>query len=325
MIRALHQCCKTLAFAFVLSAASFSYAQGYPTQMVTLVLPYSAGTGIDGATRAIAEKLRERLGQSFIVQNKVGAAGNIGTDFVAKAAPDGNTILIVANTLAMNPSLYKSLPYDPLKDFEPVGMMLKGTMVLVAGQAVPAQNLAEFIKLARSQPGRLNYASTGVGTPQHLAMELLKSTANLDLLHVPHRGAAEAVTSVMGGQVEVMFVPIQSALGALASGKLKALAVSSPERNASLPDVPSIAATLGVPFDVDLWYGMFVPKGTPPLIVKKLNAEILDILALPDIKTILQAQGLTASPSTPEGLTRMVSTDIDRWASVIKAAKISAD
>lgn len=325
MIRAVRKCCKTLAFAVTFLAGCASHAQPYPSQMVTLVLPYSAGTGIDGATRAIAEKLRERLGHPFIVLNKVGAAGNIGTDFVAKAAPDGNTILIVANTLAMNPSLYKNLPYDPIKDFESVGMMLKGAMVLVAAQALPAQNLAEFMNLARDRPGRLNYASTGIGTPQHLAMELLKSTANLDLMHVPHRGAAEALTSVMGGQVEVMFVPIQSALGAINAGKLKALAVSSPERNPLLPNVPSIAATLGTPFDVDLWYGMFVPQGTPASITGKLNAEVRDILAMPDISATLKAQGLAAAPSTPQELTRLVTADIGRWAKVIKAGGISAD
>ncbi len=323
MQQALAKCCTLLITA--LGIATGSHAQTYPNRPITLVMPYSAGTGIDSATRVFAEKLRQHLGQAAIVQNKVGAAGNIGTEFVARAPADGYTLLVVANTLAMNPSLYKNLPYDPQKDLVPISLLFKGAMVLLANQNVSAQHLPEFIAAAKKAPGKLNYASTGVGTPQHLAMELLKSTTGMNVLHIPHKGAAEAVTSIVSGQVEIGFVPIQSALVQIASGKVHALAVSSPQRQAALPDVPTVAEALGKPFDVDLWYGLFAPAGTPPPVLQKLNQEVRSALGQAEAQRSLAAQGMTATPSTAGELKALVTADIKRWAQVIDAAGIRTD
>jgi len=303
-------------------------AQGpadYPARAVTLVMPYSAGTGIDTATRALAEKLRVGMKAPFIVQNKVGAGGNIGSEFVARSAPDGYTLLVVANTLAMNPSLYKNLPYDPVKDFASVGLLFKVAMVLVASSKVPARNLAEFVAAAAKAPGQYNYASSGVGTPQHLAMELLKEATGMNIMHIPHKGAGEAVTAIAGGQVEVGFVPIQSALTQIEAGKMHALAVSSPVRQAALPNVATVAESVGKPFDVDLWYGLFAPAGTPPAVIDKLHRQMQAALAEPDMQQSLKAQGMTGAISTPEELNALVRTDLARWARVIESRGIAAN
>lgn len=300
-------------------------AQGYPSQTIKIVVPYSAGTGIDLVTRVAAEKLRERTGQPVIVENRVGAAGNIGTDFVVKSPPDGHTLLLVANTLAMNPSLYR-LPFDTINDLQPVGLFVKGGLVLAVGPSVTARNLGEFVAAAKARPGKLNYASPGVGTPQHLAMELFKTTTGVDMLHVPHKGAAEAMNNLIAGHVDAMFVPLQSALPQLKGGRLRALAVASPARHPSLGDVPTVAEALAVPeFDVDLWYGFLVPARTPQAIVDALNKEIREVLALTDVKASLAAQGMQPSPSSPAELSKLLKADIGRWAKVVKDAGIKAE
>ncbi len=311
-----------IGVAAVLASGGDARGQPYPNRPITLVMPYSAGTGIDTATRALAEKLRQNMKQSVIVQNKVGAGGNIGSEFVARAAPDGYTLLVVANTLAMNPSLYKNLPYDPVKDFQPIGLLFKGAMVLVGGRTVSARDLSQFIDQAAKAPGRYNYASAGVGTPQHLAMELLKDATGMDVLHIPHKGAGEAVTAIAGGQVEVGFVPIQSALAQIDAGHMHALAVSSPRRHAALPDVPTVSESIGKPFDVDLWYGMFAPAGTPAPVVAQLQRAVQDALKLPEVRESLASQGMVEASSTPAELAALVESDLTRWAQVIKARGI---
>ncbi|WP_338616314.1 tripartite tricarboxylate transporter substrate binding protein [Pigmentiphaga sp. CHJ604] len=312
-----------LGMGIALAAPASAQVPDYPARPITLIMPYSAGTGIDTATRALAEKLRVRMKVPFIVQNKVGAGGNIGSEFVARSAPDGYTLLVVANTLAMNPGLYKNLPYDPVRDFAPVGLLFKGAMVLVAGSKVPARNLAEFVAAAAQAPGQYNYASSGVGTPQHLAMELLKEATGMNIMHIPHKGAGEAVTAIAGGQVEVGFVPIQSALVQIEAGTMHALAVSSPARQPALPDVATVAESVGKPFDVDLWYGLFAPAGTPAAIIDKLHRQMQEALADRDMQQSLSAQGMVSAVSTPAELDSLVRTDLARWARVIEARGIT--
>jgi tripartite-type tricarboxylate transporter receptor subunit TctC len=299
-------------------------AQQYPTQPVRIVLPYSAGTGIDSVTRLAADKLRVRLGQPVIVENKVGAAGNIGTEAVVKAPPDGHTVLVVANTLTMNPSLYH-LPFDTQKDLQPVGLFAKGGLVLVVG-ANSARTLNDFVALAKAQPGKLNYASSGVGTPLHLAMELFKRTVGVDMVHVPHKGMAEAMTNLVAGHVDAMFAPVQTALPHIRSNRLRALAVAGPVRYAVLGDVPTVAESLKLPaFAVELWYGVFVPSATPKAIAERLNRELREVLDQPDMQATLAAQAMATSPGSPEALAALVRADMNTWSRVIREAGIKAE
>lgn len=297
-------------------------AQNYPSQPITIVLPFSAGTGIDIATRILAEKLGQRLGQPVVLENRPGAGGNMGHAAAAKSAPDGYTLLMAANTLAMNTSLY-NLSFDPETSFEPVGLFVKGAMVLMVNQKVKAGSVAELVALAKAEPGKLNYATPGIGTPQHLAMELLKRTAGIDIVHIPHKGAAEAVKEVVRGEIETMFAPIQSALPFIHDGSVRGLAVSSPRRHPALPQTPTVAEATGVAdFDVDLWYGLFVPAGTPKPIVDRLNSEIHAILELPDVQERLQKLGMLRTPSTAKELSDLYRADAARWAKLIKEANI---
>lgn len=322
---------RSIALAGLIAfCALAAQAQPYPSQLIRIVLPYSAGTGIDVVARVAADKLRERLGQPVIVENRVGAAGNIGTDYVAKATPNGYTILLVANTIAINPSLYR-LNFDTERDLQPIGLFVKGTLVFVVGPSSGAPDLDSFIAAAKAHPGTINYASPGVGTPQHLAMELFRRTAGIDITHVSYRGMREALSDVLGGHVEAMFAPLQTALPQLKSasnpdGRLRPLAVSGPQRHPALPDVPTVAERLKAPdFDVDLWYGFFAPIGTPTAIVDKLNAELRAILKLDAMTDMLRKQGMTAAPSSADELRLLVRSDLQRWHEVITQARIKME
>ena len=315
---------RLLVTAMSIAAAPAARSQTYPTQPVTIVLPFSAGTGIDIATRVFAEKLAQRLGQPVILENRPGAGGNIGHAAAAKAKPDGYTLLMAANTLAMNQSLY-SLTFDPLISFAPVGLFAKGAMVLMVNRNVKANTVGEFVELARLNPGKLNYATPGIGTPQHLAMELFKSTTGTNIVHIPHKGAAEAVREVVRGEIETTFAPIQSALPHVAENAVRALAVSSPRRHPALPQTPTVDEALGTHFDVDLWYGLFVPAGTPQPIVDALNRELGQIVELPDVQGKLQRLGMLRSPSSPKELLDLYRVDAARWAKLIKEANIKPE
>jgi tripartite-type tricarboxylate transporter receptor subunit TctC len=312
-------------FAAILAlceALQLARAQTYPTQTITIVLPFSAGTGIDTATRTFAEKLSQRLGQPVILENRPGAGGNMGHSAVAKAAPDGYTLLMAANTLAMNTSLY-TLTFDPATSFAPVGLYVKGGMALIVHQKVKADTVKDLVALARDNPGKLNYSTPGVGTPQHLAMELLKRNTGMNVVHIPHKGAAEAVREVVRGELETMFVPVQSILPHIREGTVRALAVSGTKRHPALPDVPTVAEATGNPdFDVDLWYGLFVPAGTPQAIVDRLNGEIRAIVELPDVQERLQKLGMSRTPSSAAELGALYRSDAARWAELIKSANI---
>jgi tripartite-type tricarboxylate transporter receptor subunit TctC len=300
-------------------------AQAWPAQTVRIVVPFTPGTGMDTIARAVSPRLSERLGQPVVVQNMPGASGNIGADLVAKASPDGYTVLMGANTMLIASQLYKNAPFHPVKDFAPVSLAAWGTLMLVANPKAGIKSMQELVARAQAQPGAVNFGSPGVGTPHHMAMELFKSQAQLFMLHVPYRGTAGYTQDLLAGELAVGFLPVHIAQGFVSAGKLIALAVGSAKRH---PVAPSVATfeELGVKgVDVDLWYAFFVPGKTPASVVHRLNAEISTILKQPDIRDLLGRAGMDASTSTPEELGALVSKDYPRWGNVIQRNGIKAD
>jgi tripartite-type tricarboxylate transporter receptor subunit TctC len=290
-----------------------------------LIVPFTPGTGIDLIARTVGPKLGERLGRPVVVDNRAGASGNIGTEAVVRAAPNGSTLLVSVNTLVMNRSLYPKLPFDPVKDLVPVSLTSWGQLLLVASPNAAYKSAAELIAAAKSRPGSINYASPGVGTPHHLSMELFKSTAGIFLTHIPYRGTAPAVTDLLGGQVEVAFLPIHVALPHVKAGKLVALGIGSDKRHALLPDVPTLAEARAGNVNVAMWYGIFAPPGTSPELVSRLNRELKDILATPEVRSAFETQGMDPATSSPEEFSRLVAQDAQRWAELIKARNITAE
>ena len=313
------------AGAAVLPGIALAQAAAWPSKPVTVIVPFTPGTGIDVLARAIGQKLSPRIGQAVVVENKPGASGNIGTGAAASAAPDGHTLLMTVNTFVMNPGLYATVPYDPLKSFVAIGPAAVGALVFAVHPSFPANSLAEAIRLFKASPGKYNYASPGNGTPQHMAMELFKLNTGADVVHVPYKGSAGAITDLLGGQVQAMILPVHSALGHARSGRLRLLAVAQDKRVPVAPDVPTFAEQGVRNSEVDLWYGMMAPAGTPAPVVARLNNELNQILAMPDVRETLDKQGLTPTPGTPEQLMTLVRNDYARWADVIRRAKITAD
>ncbi len=300
-------------------------AQSWPAQPIRLVVGFTPGTGIDIIARSVGQKLQERLGQPVVVENKPGASGNIGTEAVARAKPDGHTLLVTVSTIVMNPALYKSLPFDPLKDFAPISLTAWGSLALAVPGSAKTDSAARLVAAAKAAPGKLNYASPGVGTPHHLAMELFKNVTATDITHVPYKGTAGAITDLLGGQIDAMFVPIHVALPHVKSGKLKALALGSAQRHPTARDLPTLAE-LGIPgVEVDMWYGFLAPQGTPREVIAKLNAELKAIIALPDIQSSFAAQGLDPATSSPEEFQAVMERDTARWARVVNQAKITGE
>jgi tripartite-type tricarboxylate transporter receptor subunit TctC len=297
----------------------------WPTKPLKIIVPFTPGTGIDVLARTLGQKLSERLGQPVVVDNKPGASGNIGTGGVATSAPDGYTLLMTVNTFVINPSLYKSVPYDPIKSFVPVAPAAVGALTFAVHPSFPAKTLAEAVKLFKANPGKYTYASPGSGTPQHLAMELFKLNTGTDILHVPYKGSAGAITDLLGGEVQVMVLPVHSALTHAKAGRIRMLAVAQDKRAPIAPDVPTFAEQGVTNSDVDLWYGLMAPTGTPAAVVDKLNGEVNAILAMPDVREALDKQGMMPTPGKPEALGALVRNDFARWAEVIKRAKITAD
>jgi tripartite-type tricarboxylate transporter receptor subunit TctC len=290
-----------------------------------LIVPFTPGTGIDLIARTVGPKLGERLGRPVVVDNRAGASGNIGTEAVVRAAPNGSTLLVSVNTLVMNRSLYPKLPFDPVKDLVPVSLTSWGQLLLVASPKSGYNTAAELVAAAKSRPGAINYASPGVGTPHHLSMELFKSTTGIFLTHIPYRGTAPAVTDLLGGQVEVAFLPIHVALPHVKAGKLVALGIGSEKRHALLPQVPTLAEARAGRVNVDMWYGIFAPPGTAPEVVSRLNRELKDILAAPEVRAAFETQGMDPATSSPEEFRRLVEQDAERWAQLIKARNITAE
>jgi tripartite-type tricarboxylate transporter receptor subunit TctC len=292
-------------------------AFAWPDQPVKIVVPFTPGTGPDIIARFVAERLSAKLGQPVVVENLAGASGNIGSQQVARAKPDGYTLMSSVNTLVMNASLFKNLPFDPVGDFSPIGLSAWGSLVLVAHPSQKPSTLTELLAAAKAAPKKLTYGSPGVGTPHHLAMALVETSAGIELLHVPYKGSAGAVQDLLGGQIGYMFLPVHVSAQHIKAGKLKAIAAGSPQRLPQLPDLPTLAESGLKGVDVDMWFGFFAPKGTPPALVERLNREIAAILTAPETKAIFEAQGLMATASTPAALAEIVARDRARWADVI--------
>ena len=282
-------------------------AQNYPNRPIKVIVPFTPGTGMDILARTLGSKLSERWAIPVVVENKPGASGNIGTDQVAKSPADGYTLLVTANTIVLNRSLFKAVPYDPVRDFEPVLPLALGKMVLVANPKVAATDVRELVELAKKSPGKIDYGSPGRGTPHHLAMERFKQMQGVDLMHVPYKGSAPAVTDLVGGQIAVMFLPIHVAQPQVDAGKLRLL-------DGLPPDI-----------DVDIWYALYAPAGTPKDVVAKLNAEMNAILKLPDIRETLGRQGLAATGGSSAELAALTAGDMERWARVIRDARLEAE
>ena len=322
----------TRRFAVMLTAVlPATFASGlaaqaaYPDRAVTLVVPFTAGSGSDIIARIVGPRLAERWRAPVVVDNKPGASGNIGAEAVARAAPNGYTLLMAINTLTMAPNLYKKPPFDPVTDFAPVMKMAVANFCMVANPAVTANDLAGLVALAKARPGQINYASPGNGTPHHLAMELLKLQTGTHLTHVPYKGIAGATTDLMGGQVQVMFASLHSVLPQVKAGKLKLLGVTG-ARSPLAPGVPSFREQ-GMDFmdAVDAWYALLAPAGTPPELIARLHQDVSAVLALPEVRDQLANQGLTLQTSSPEQLAALLRSDLARWRKVIGEAKIVAD
>jgi tripartite-type tricarboxylate transporter receptor subunit TctC len=307
------------------AAQSQQASPGYPAQTIRIIVGYTPGTGNDIIARSVGQKLSERLGQPVVVENKPGASGNIGSELVARAKPDGHTLMVAPATFVMVPSLYKTLPFDTVKDFAPISMAANGQLMLCATPSAGIDSVAQLVRVAKESPGKLNYASPGIGTPHHLAMELFKNVSGASITHVPYKGTAGALTDLLGGQVGVMFVPIHVALPHVRTGKLKALAIGSPRRHPNAPDVPTLAEVGAPGVEVDIWYGFLAPAGTPRDIVTKLNSELKAILATTEIQQSFATQGLDAVTSTPEEFAALIERDIPRWGRVVREAKIPAE
>jgi tripartite-type tricarboxylate transporter receptor subunit TctC len=306
-------------------AAPWVHAQGAADAPVRLIVPFTPGTGIDLIARQIGPALSERLKRPFFVENRPGASGNIGTQEVVRATPDGTTLLVSVNTLVMNMALYPKAGFNPLTDLAPVGQTSLGQLVLVAYPGTRINSLQELIARAQARPGALNYGSPGAGTPHHLAMELLKNRAKISLTHISYRGTAPAITDLLGGQIDVMFLPIHVALQQIKAGKLKALAISSDKPSPLLPDVPSLSVLKLGNMNVDMWYGVLAPAGTPRPYIERLNKELGEVLALPAVAKAFETQGMTPAPSTPEAFQQTMAADARRWADLIKAQGITAE
>lgn len=302
-----------------------AWAQDYPNKPLRIVVPFPPGGSNDVLGRVLGQKISEAMGQPVLVDNKAGAAGNIGTDFVAKAPADGYTLLVASNTgLAINPVLYPKLPFDAIKDFEPITLLGGLPIVLVVNANVKASSVTELIALAKKDPNKITYASAGAGTPQHMSAELFKSMTGTKITQVPYKGSGPALIDVIAGTVDIMFCPINSALPHIRSGKLRALGVATAKRVTLLPEVATVAET--VPGYVsDIWIGMVAPAKTPAPVIAKLNTELRKALSLPDVKDKLAEQGIEATSSTPAEFTNLIAADQKRWAVVIKGAGIQPD
>jgi len=290
---------------------------------ITIVVPFTAGTGIDILARILGEELQQRWGQAVTIENRPGASGNIGSQYAATRPPDGHTLMMTVNTFVMNVSLFKSVPYDPQKSFAPIAEVAIGALALAVHPSVAAPSAQALVALAKANPSKITYASPGRGTPQHLAMELLKLTAQIELVHVPYSGSAGAVRDLVGGHVGAMFIPLHTVLPLARDQQLRLLAVGSDVRSALAPEVPTFAEEGLAGINIDLWYALLAPADTPPDIIGRYNQVVNDILRTPKVRDALTAQGLSARGGSPADLAQLIASDMARWARVVKDAKIA--
>ncbi|MBC7437985.1 MAG: tripartite tricarboxylate transporter substrate binding protein [Bdellovibrionales bacterium] len=316
---------RTLIAALALSAAGAALAQAYPTRPVKIIVPFAAGGPADVYARFIAQRLQEALGQNFVVDDRPGAGSVIGTDAAAKSAPDGYTLLLMSNAHTVNETLIANKPFNLMRDFVAIAPINYSDLVLVANPAVPATSLKDLIARAKAQPGKLNYASSGPGTPYHMAGELFKSMAGVYLVHIPYRGSSGARTDVIGGQVDLMFDAVTTMSEQVKAGKVKAIATTGRQRSDVLPNVPTLSEA-GVPgYEATIWLGLMAPTGTPKAIVDKLNEAVSKIASQADVKAAWAKQGAVPMVMTPEAFDKYARGDIAKWAKVIQTANIKVD
>jgi tripartite-type tricarboxylate transporter receptor subunit TctC len=316
---------SALALFAVVAAASMAPAQDYPTRPITLVVPYAAGGGNDVMARTVAEKMSRTLGQNVVVENRAGAGGSIATRAVAKAAPDGYTLVIGGTgTLAVNPTLYENVGYDPRKDFAPVGLIGMGQLIVLVNPNVPARTIPELIALAKKEPGKLSYASAGIGSGIHLGAVLFEQMADIKLTHVPYRGTGPALTDLIGGHVQIYFSSIPSAIGIAKEGKVRPLAVTGPKRSPVFPDLPTVAEAALPGFEAVLHYGVVAPAGTPRPVIQKLSAALREAVMAPDTKERMAADGTEPLPSTPEEYAADIDKEETKWSAIVRKAGAKA-
>jgi tripartite-type tricarboxylate transporter receptor subunit TctC len=316
----------TLVALSLAAFAPVANAEVWPAKPIKWIVPFAPGGTTDILARTISEKLSQALGQPVIIENKPGAGGGVGADFTAKAPPDGYTIMGgTISTHAINASLYKSLPYDPVKDFAPITLIARVPNMLVVNPDVPAKNVAELIALMKANPAKYTFASSGNGTSQHLSGELFKAMAGVDMQHIPYKGSPPALQDVVGGQVTMTFDNITTAWPLAKAGKLRALAVTTARRSAIAPDVPTLAESGLAGYEVGSWQGAFAPAGTPPEIVKRLNAEMVKIINMPDVREKLVGLGAEPVANTPEEFGALVKTEVAKWADVVKKSGAKVD
>jgi tripartite-type tricarboxylate transporter receptor subunit TctC len=319
-----------IATTLLAITSPFSTAQtpapAYPQKPIRMIVPFTPGGSTDILARAIGQELTKAWGQSVVIENIAGAGGSIGADKAAKSPADGYTLLMGhIGTLAVNPSLYPKLPYNPVKDFAPVAWVARVPNVLVVNPNVPAKNVQELVALAKAKPGQLSYGSGGNGSAANLATEYFKMQTETAILHIPYRGSVPAVTDLMGGQIQMLFTGAPAVMGQVKSGQLRALAVSSPKRLEALPDLPTVAEAGYKNFEADQWYGVVAPAGTPRDIVLKLNQQINVALNSAELKKRLSTEGAVATPETPEAFGKLIAQEIERWRPVITSGRVKAD
>ena len=315
-----------LVSAFILSSllVAPAAAQPYPSRVVKLIVPQTPGGATDVFARKIGQLLSEKWGQPVVIENRAGAGGVVGTDVVAKSAPDGYTLLVTyAGSQAINPSLYQKIPFDSVKDFQTVATLASTPFVLIVHPKLPAKNLAEYVALARARPDALTYASSGNGSVNHLLGEMLKTEAGIKMLHVPYRGVAPAITDVIGGQVDSAFSSVPSVLQMVQTDKVRALAISSAKRVAAAPEIPTIAESGFPGFDVNPWWGILAPAGIDVTIVRKINEDVANILGTKEMIDFLAAQGAEPLITSPEAFLKILEADVVKWAKVVKSAGVT--
>jgi len=307
-------------------ASASAFAQSWPMRPIRLIVPFTPGGGVDLTGRVLAPKLSEALGQTVIVENRGGAGGLIGVDLGAKASPDGYTVVIgTIGNIAIAPHLQSKMPYDPQKDLVPISQLANALNVMVINPSVKATTVKEFIALAKKEGSNISYGSSGSGATDHLAGEVFNTLAGLKMTHIPYKGGAPAMIDLVGGQVQVIFATVSTAISSIQGGKVRALGMTGNQRYESLPDVPTIAEAGLAGFDVNGWYGLYAPAGTPKDIITRLNAEVVKILAMPDVKARLLDAGIIATSSSPEAFAAYAQAETIRWAKVVKDANIKTE